>query len=179
MIKVTNRTRDIVTLPAPYQGILMAYRSEILNTTEAEFITAIGGLDTAGGVFTIESVGSSESSTVTENTNLGGGGSTVTGDIYPGEGSIGGRTGFSHHIVVSNQSTAFTGTRYFALPAAPEAWVTYIIKDGKGDAATNNIDIASGSVSHTIDGSSSPAVISANGGSLSFVFDGIDNWSIV
>ena len=178
MIKVTNRTRDIVTLPAPYQGILMAYRSEILNTTEAEFITAIGGLDTAGGVFTIESVGSSESSTVTENTNLGGG-STITGENIPGEGSLGGRTGFSSHIVVSNQAAAFTGTRYFALPASPEAWVTYIMKDGKGDAATNNIDVAPGSVGHTIDGSSASAVISSNYGALSFVFDGINNWSIV
>ena len=177
MIKVTNRTRDIVTLPAPYQGILMAYRSEILDTTEAEFITAIGGLDTAGGVFTIESVGSSESSTVTENTNLGGG-SNIIGNTYPGEGAIASRMGITHHIVISNQSAAYSGTRYFELPSSPEAWVTYVMKDGKGDAATNSIDIAP-SAGHTIDGASASAIITANHGSLSFVFDGIDNWSII
>ena len=176
MIKVTNRTRDIVTLPAPYQGILMAYRSEILDTTEAEFITAIGGLDTAGGVFTIESVGSSESSTVTENTNLGG--SSVTGEKVPGEGSAGSRTGFSSTIVVSTQAGAYSGTRYFELPSSPEAWVTYVMKDGKGYAATNSIDVAP-STGHTIDGSSASATITANYGSLSFVFDGAGNWSII
>ena len=109
----------------------------------------------------------------------GGGGSAITGEIISGSFSDGGRAGFSTHIVISNQSAAFTGTRYFALPTSPEAWVTYVMKDGKGDAATNNIDIASGSGSHTIDGSSASAVISSNFGSLSFVFDGISNWSIV
>ena len=109
----------------------------------------------------------------------GGGGSAVTGEIVAGEGTSRGRTGFSTHIVISNQSAAFTGTRYFALPASPENWATYVIKDGKGDGATNNIDVAAGSGSHTIDGSSASAVISSNFGSLSFVFDGIGNWSIV
>ena len=176
MIRVINQSLDNITLPAPYQGILKPGRSEILNTTPAEFITAIGGLDTAGDLFLIESVGSSESSTVTENTNLGG--SSVTGENIPGEGSAGGRTGFSSTIVVSTQAGAYSGTRYFELPSSPEAWVTYVMKDGKGDAATNSIDVAP-STGHTIDGSSASATITANYGSLSFVFDGVDNWSII
>ena len=174
MIKVTNRTRDIVTLPAPYQGILMAYRSEILNTTEAEFITAIGGLDTAGGVFTIESVGSSESSTVTENTNLGGGGAVNAVDSAS-TGSSGTPLAWPADATVLI-STA-TSPRYLQLPAisATTEQNTYVIKDGAGNAATHNITVSALGGDTIADAS---ATITSNYGSLSFVARGT-KWYVI
>lgn len=109
----------------------------------------------------------------------GGGGTTITGEILPGEGSAASRTGFSTHIVISDQAATFTGPRYFSLPQGPEAWVTYRIKDGQGNASTYPINVAAGAISDTIDGSASPVTITADYGSLSFIFDGVSNWIIV
>jgi hypothetical protein len=62
------------------------------------------------------------------------------------------------------------------LPVAPIVDTqTYIIKDQKGDAATNNITIAPSS--GQIDGSAS-YVMNVNKQSVSLVFDGT-NWSII
>ena len=153
----------------------MAYRSEILNTTEAEFITAIGGLDTAGGVFTIESVGSLESSTVTENTDLGGGGG-VSVEMSASTGTSG--TPFAWPAGKTVFGSTAGAPRYIELPApaAADAASQYVVKDAANNAATHNITVtASGGAN--IDAGTS-AVIAANGGSLSFVTDG-SKWLIV
>tara|TARA_E500000331_G_C16851250_1_gene537828 strand:+ start:54 stop:581 length:528 start_codon:yes stop_codon:yes gene_type:complete len=175
MIKVTNRTRDIVTLPAPYQGILMAYRSEVLDTTEAEFITAIGGLDTAGGVFTIESVGASESSTVTKDTALGGGGGAVNAVESASTGSSGTPLAWPADATVLI-STA-TSPRYLQLPAisATTEQNTYVIKDGAGNAATHNITVSALGGDTIADAS---ATITSNHGSLSFAAKGT-KWYVI
>lgn len=62
------------------------------------------------------------------------------------------------------------------LPASPEAFtLTYTVKDGKGDAATNNITItpSSGSIDNI-----SSAVINVGFAALSFVFDGTNFWTV-
>jgi hypothetical protein len=60
------------------------------------------------------------------------------------------------------------------LPASPVSWLTYVVKDGKGDAATNNITIASVAL---IDGSVS-VVLNVNSQSMSFEYDTV-TWNIV
>lgn len=62
------------------------------------------------------------------------------------------------------------------LPPAPVVFTqTYIIKDQKGDAATNNITVTPSS--GLIDGASS-FVMNINRMSISLIFDGT-NWSLV
>jgi hypothetical protein len=60
------------------------------------------------------------------------------------------------------------------LPTSPIPWLTYVVKDGKGDAATNNITIASAAL---IDGSAS-VVMNVNSQSMSFEYDTV-TWNIV
>ncbi|HIA01505.1 MAG TPA: hypothetical protein EYN66_06285 [Myxococcales bacterium] len=139
MIRVTNRTRDIVTLPAPYQGILMAYRSEVLDTTEAEFVAAIGGLDTAGGVFTIEAVAASVAATVAVDRTI-----TDADLIYaiPNADPI--------YYAITTNIQVFANSSFGALTVnmtnpdgsdLPEG-VIYTIKDVGGDASTHNITVS-------------------------------------
>ena len=61
------------------------------------------------------------------------------------------------------------------LPSSPVAWVLYQVKDGKGDAATNNITVSP--PSGTVDGAAS-IVINNNFQGLSFVYDGT-TWNVV
>lgn len=70
-----------------------------------------------------------------------------------------------------------TGTSPFSvvLPANPQTGKVYIIKDIAGNAIINNITVSA--IGHTIDGGIS-AVISADYGSITLVFDGVE-WSIV
>lgn len=70
----------------------------------------------------------------------------------------------------SGSATAVT------LPKTPQLGRTVIIKDGKRDAATNNITISTPD-SSTIDGSST-LVISTNGGHVWLMYDGA-NWGTV
>lgn len=123
--------------------------------------------------------GDAEIERMASGSSSGGGGVTVTGIDTPDPGSSSSRNPFQgHHIIISKTPGSFSSVRYFELPAAPVNWLAYIVKDGQGDASANNIDIAPNS-GQTIDGGTASAVISSNYGSLSFVFDGIDNWSIV
>ena len=69
----------------------------------------------------------------------------------------------------SGSATAIT------LPTTPVNWVTYQVKDGKGDAATNNITVSP--ASGTVDGAASIA-INNNYQGLSFVYDGT-SWNVV
>lgn len=61
------------------------------------------------------------------------------------------------------------------LPTAPTTWIVYTVKDGKGDAATNNITISP--ASGTVDGTAS-IVMSINSEALGFVYDGT-SWNVV
>ena len=61
------------------------------------------------------------------------------------------------------------------LPASPLLWQTYVIKDGKGDAATNPITITPSSGS--IDGASS-VVLSIAYGAVNLEYDGT-TWNVV
>jgi len=72
---------------------------------------------------------------------------------------------------ISNPSVA--AAVYLQLPAASAAvaYQDYVVKDGKGDTATNNITITS--AGGTIDGSTS-YVISTNYGTVHFITDGTE-----
>jgi len=72
---------------------------------------------------------------------------------------------------ISNPTSA--AAVYLRLPAvsAAVAYQDYVVKDGKGDAATNNITITS--AGGTIDGSTS-YVISTNYGTVHFITDGTE-----
>jgi len=167
MIRVTNRTRDIVTLPAPYQGILMAYRSEVLDTTEAEFVAAIGGLDTAGGVFTIEAVAASVAATVAVDRTI-----TDADLIYaiPNADPI--------YYAITTNIQVFANSSFGALTVnmtnpdgsdLPEG-VIYTIKDVGGDASTHNITV---STPYTvIGGSGDDYIIDTDYASVSFYRSG-------
>ena len=139
MIRVTNRTRDIVTLPAPYQGILMAYRSEVLDTTEAEFVAAIGGLDTAGGVFTIEAVAASVAATVTVDRNI-----TDADLIYAIPNADTTYYAVTTNIQVNASSFFGPNTVVMTNPDGSdlEEGVIYTIKDTGGDASNYNITVS-------------------------------------
>ena len=99
-----------------------------------------------------------------------------TGPPHAGEIVIAATTSGSPHSIIltktiSNPSVA--AAVYLRLPAvsAAVAYQDYVVKDGKGDAATNNITITS--TAGTIDGSTS-YVISTNYGTVHFITDGIE-----
>jgi hypothetical protein len=60
------------------------------------------------------------------------------------------------------------------LPTNPVPWLPYVIKDGKGDAATNHITVASAAL---IDGSAS-IIMNTNSQSMSFEYD-TSTWNVV
>lgn len=91
-------------------------------------------------------------------------------------------------VVTTGATAAFTGGQTvlvvrkgtgsataITLPAAPVNWVPYQVKDGKGDAATNNITVSP--ASGTVDGAAS-AVLNINFQGLTFVYDGT-SWNLV
>lgn len=77
-------------------------------------------------------------------------------------------TGTDTLIVIRKATGSATGV---TLPASPAAGRTIVIKDGKGDAATNNITITP--AAGTIDGAAT-LVISANRGIARLVYDGTE-----
>lgn len=76
-------------------------------------------------------------------------------------------------IVIINK-TVGSGTA-LTLPASPVAGMVYRIKDGKGDAATNNITITP--AAGTIDGGAN-LIINANYCAVDLVYNGTE-WNIV
>lgn len=70
-----------------------------------------------------------------------------------------------HQVVIRKTTGAATTV---TLPANPPAGTTFIIKDGKGDAATNNITVTG---TNTIDGAANN-LISTNYTSRTYIFDG-------
>lgn len=76
-------------------------------------------------------------------------------------------------LIVCNRSTS--GTMAISLEASPVAGVTHVIKDGKGDAATNPITITP--ASGTIDGASS-FVLSVNRAAVTVTYTGTE-WSVI
>lgn len=77
------------------------------------------------------------------------------------------------NIVIVNKTTGAATT--VNLPASPTTGLTYTIKDGKGDAATNNITITP--AAGTIDGAAT-SVISTNYGSRDIVYNGTQ-WNVI
>ena len=78
----------------------------------------------------------------------------------------------SNYVLVVRKSVGSATT--VNLPALPGMGQTYVIKDGKGDAATNNITISS--PGPQIDGASS-FIMAVNYESITVIFDG-SNWNI-
>jgi hypothetical protein len=78
----------------------------------------------------------------------------------------------ANNIVVVNKSTGSATT--ITLPTGPATGQIHIIKDGKGDAATNNITIQGNG--KNIDGAAS-RVVSFNYGAVSLVYNGTQ-WNV-
>ena len=76
-------------------------------------------------------------------------------------------------MLVVNKTTGSATT--ISMPTAPVPWLPYIIKDGKGDAATNNITITS--TTGTFDGATT-LVMSTNYQAITVVYNGT-NWNRV
>ena len=76
-------------------------------------------------------------------------------------------------IVVINKSSG--SATELTLPASPTTGMVYRIKDGKGDAATNNITITP--AAGTIDGGAN-LVINANYCAVDLVYNGTE-WNII
>lgn len=76
------------------------------------------------------------------------------------------------YIIVTNLTTP--GAVAVNLPATPTAGLTYVIKDGKGDAAANNITITP--AAGTIDGAAT-LVIAANYGRAVLTYNGTE-WNV-
>jgi hypothetical protein len=93
------------------------------------------------------------------------------GEIVTAETTSGSPHSITLTKTISNPTSA--AAVYLQLPAvsAATAYYDYVVKDGKGDAATNNITITS--AGGTIDGSTS-YVISTNYGTVHFITDGTE-----
>lgn len=96
----------------------------------------------------------------------------IAGPVYIATGNYA-PNGADNFIIVNRATGAATT---ITLPSSPVVGKTYIIKDGKGDAATNNITVNGNG--KNIDGAAS-FVININYGSLSLVYNGTqwNNWS--
>ena len=138
MIRVKNRTRKPITLPAPYQGILSGHREEVIDTTAAEFITAIGGLDTARGLFDIVALPSTETATVTVDRTI------TDADLIVAMPNAGGNFATTTNIQVNANSSFGAITVNMTNPDGSdlEEGVIYTIKDVGGDASTYNITVS-------------------------------------
>lgn len=89
--------------------------------------------------------------------------------------SAGGSASFSGNDTVLVIRKSVGSATVVTLPAAPSSWTRYVVKDGKGDAAVNNITVTASN--GNIDGAAS-FVISQNYASFGFVYDGT-NWNVV
>lgn len=78
------------------------------------------------------------------------------------------------YLVIKRASGLATAVTLPAMPAG--IFRTVFIKDGKGDATTNNITISP--VSGNIDGSSAPYVIENNYGAVMFFYNGVE-WEVI
>lgn len=101
---------------------------------------------------------------------LGSGTQTVTVRVVTAAGTI--TITSADHVVAVNKTTG--AATAVTLPAGVTGQ-TYVIKDMKGDAVTNNITITP--AAGTIDGAGT-LVISANYGSKTLVYNGA-SWSVV
>lgn len=80
--------------------------------------------------------------------------------------------GATTNVVVINKDTG--SATAVTLPSSPATGLTVTVKDGKGDAATNNITVSA--ASGNIDGSAT-SVISADYGARVFVYNGTQ-WNV-
>ena len=98
-----------------------------------------------------------------------------TGEVVDGATTTGNQWTIVKNKTISKPTSA--AAVYFKLPAAAAVndYTNYVVKDGKGDAATNNILITP--VAGTIDGATT-VTINANYGALVFTSDGT-NWHLI
>ena len=82
-------------------------------------------------------------------------------------------SGTADQIIIVNKTSG--SATEVTLPSSPTAGMMYIIKDGKGDAATNNITITP--AAGTIDGGAN-LIINGNYASVNLVYNGTE-WNIV
>ena len=165
MIRVKNRTRYPVTLPAPFQGVLGGSQEEVLDITAKEFYEAVGGDES--GVFNVVSIAASSVP----------GGATVTVDRTITDVDLvqlidAGAPGFSGTGYATTQRievSTIAGIATVDLTKSSggddiDEDVTYTIKDVGGNAATNNITVSCSST--FTGGSSSTYTIDTDGGSI-------------
>ncbi len=98
-----------------------------------------------------------------------------TGEVIEDPTSAGDQWSITKNKTISKPTSA--AAVYFKLPAAAAVndYTNYVVKDGKGDAATNNILITP--VAGDIDGATT-VTINANYGALVFTSDGT-NWHLI
>lgn len=101
----------------------------------------------------------------------GGSGVNVTVRVVTTAGAITVTT--DDYVVICNKTSGAATT--VNLPASPSVGDAYVIKDGKGDAATNNLTLTPDS--ETIDGAAD-FVVSVNYASITLVFNGTE-WNII
>jgi len=94
----------------------------------------------------------------------------LTNRVFTSSGSI--TAGFETVLVVKKGTGAATAV---TLPSSPITGLVYIVKDGKGDANTNNITVSP--ASGTIDGAASKVINTAYG-VLRVVYNGSE-WSTI
>jgi hypothetical protein len=98
-------------------------------------------LTLVNGILTLTYAGSGGTSSIT--------GITIDGSTIAASTSSPYQMATADRAVVVNKTTG--AATKLLLPTTPQLWVAYKIKDGKGDAATNNITVAFAG-SGTIDG---------------------------
>jgi hypothetical protein len=147
--------------------------------------TMTGALIVNGGAVTasggLNATGTGTGLTVTNNATVGGtivvsGVTTTAGCIFgtrvvTASGTI--TQAATDHIIIVNKTTGAATT--LNLMASPATGFVCTIKDGKGDAATNNITITPNA--GTIDGAAS-VVMSSNYASVDLCFNGT-NWNLL
>jgi hypothetical protein len=80
------------------------------------------------------------------------------------------------YVIIVNKTTGAATT--VNLPASPATGLTFVIKDGKADAATNNITITPAAGNIVGSSSSTTYVMNSNGQSAKIVYDGTQ-WNVI
>ena len=169
--RIRNVGRESINL-YPFQILLERNEEVVAEITPSEFLTQFGG--TNNSVLSNLSISPTGDAPTVSKASGGGGGISVTMDASTGTSGV--------PVTWPVERTVFGSTagapRYIELPApaAADAASQYVVKDAANNAATHNITVtASGGAN--IDAGTS-AVISSNGGSLSFVTDG-SKWLVI
>jgi len=162
-IRITNIAHppQYITLPAPYQGILRSGAVEVIDTTEAEFLTKMGGSNVSLGALTIETVAAAATIEVDR---------TVTdADLITNvDNSLPGYA-YTQNILVDSTSGTTIVNMTGVGGAELEEGVIYTIKDAGGTSSTANITVQH--PSYTFDGAA-PYIIETDYASVGFYRSG-------